>query len=269
MALGIKIKPQPLFKKLTWSLPIPLALTLLVLTAVMTSSIAGQKTGEIIFEDKQWDPQILRTLIEGPGYLDPALEFNLIPPPANDSEETKKELSLLSEYQRTARSKATISNIIKEAKDGDFVENFLDDKIIPKPLAKASYHLLKLADDEARYFIVKYKKRFHRPRPSQLNKDLTLVVPNPGHAAYPSGHATQSMLLAHLLTMLDPANRQSYEGYAKDIARRREIAGVHYPSDSRAGQNLAAGLLRELKKIKAFQEELAVAMKSYKKARKN
>lgn len=244
-----------------------LALTLslpLILAAFTSASLmaAGNKSA-IRYEEEMWDPQILRTLIEGPGYLKADLEFNLTPPPSNDSPETTAELKTLLHYQATARDEATVKKIFIEAKTGNFAETFLADETIPPALAKAAYHLLKLADDESRYFIVKYKKRFARPRPSQLAPNLKLVVPNPGHAAYPSGHATQSWLMARILSLLDPVNEQAYLTYAKAIAKRREIAGVHYPSDSAAGQKLADGLLKELKKIPAFQEELRESRTKY------
>lgn len=241
------------------------ALVLAIFIPLITHPLSAESNKAAIrYEEEMWDPQILRTLIEGPGYLKPELEFNLTPPPSNNSPETRAELKALRHYQATARDEATVNKINIEARTGNFAETFLEDETIPPTLAKAAYHLLKLADDESRYFIVKYKKRFARPRPSQLAPDLKLVVPNPGHAAYPSGHATQSWLMARILSLLDPQHQQAYLAYAKAIAKRREIAGVHYPSDSTAGQKLADGLLKELKKLPAFQEELRESFKKYK-----
>lgn len=211
------------------------------------------------YPQKLWDPQVLRILIEGPGYLNPSLEFNLTPPPANNSPKTNKELALLQQYEQTTRSPATIALIKKEAAIGSFVDIYLNAPQISPALSKAAHHLLRLADRECRYFIVSYKKRFARPRPSHLRPALDLVVPNPGHAAYPSGHATQSMLFSKMLALIDPQNRAIYLDYAKAIAHRREIAGVHYPSDSLAGQQLAEALLPELLKIPAFLDELSLA----------
>ncbi len=114
------------------------------------------------------------------------------------------------------------------------------------------YRILKFADKEIVYFVVNYKKRFSRPRPSQLAPQLDLVVPNPGHAAYPSGHATQSMVFSLILAMIDPENEATYLEYARNIAKRREIAGVHYPSDSQSGQLLAEKLVQELIKVPEF-----------------
>jgi membrane-associated phospholipid phosphatase len=83
----------------------------------------------------------------------------------------------------------------------------------------------------------------------------------PGHASYPSGHATEAYLiskcLAQVLTMspppggapaaqaattkYNPADNDStaLQRLAQRVARNREVLGVHYPSDSQAGRVLA------------------------------
>jgi membrane-associated phospholipid phosphatase len=67
----------------------------------------------------------------------------------------------------------------------------------------------------------------------------------PGHASFPSGHSTQAHLMA--LCMIDviagkpqtPTMAIDLWTLADRIARNREIAGLHYPSDSAAGVCLA------------------------------
>jgi membrane-associated phospholipid phosphatase len=75
----------------------------------------------------------------------------------------------------------------------------------------------------------------------------------PGHAAYPSGHATQAYLIARCMKAVLPragwAALMSDGTYsdkngpvycmARRIARNREVLGLHYPSDSVAGEALA------------------------------
>ena len=73
----------------------------------------------------------------------------------------------------------------------------------------------------------------------------------PGHAAFPSGHATQARLIARCLERVMPVNiipvnggvQQPQDGplrrMADRIARNREVLGLHCPSDSVAGQTLA------------------------------
>jgi membrane-associated phospholipid phosphatase len=72
----------------------------------------------------------------------------------------------------------------------------------------------------------------------------------PGHAAYPSGHATESYLLAFLLERVMPEamvppnlavddDKGPLRRLAERIARNREVLGLHYPSDRIVGRRLA------------------------------
>ena len=95
----------------------------------------------------------------------------------------------------------------------------------------------------------------------------------PGHAAYPSGHATQARLVAACakLALPDPndvsglpnpttvALSAALDVLATRIARNREIAGLHYPSDSGAGAELATFCLDLLKSVQIFKDVVALA----------
>ena len=84
-----------------------------------------------------------------------------------------------------------------------------------------------------------FKEEFNRVRPSFLDPTLSTVIEVPGHPAYPSGHATQSYFIALIMSTLNPEEKDTYIQDAYRIAHNREIAGVHYPSDSEAGRILA------------------------------
>ncbi|MDF2182519.1 phosphatase PAP2 family protein [Neptuniibacter sp. CAU 1671] len=232
-------------------------LALLVGTAQAGNSVP------IRYPDSAWDPRVLTTLQKGPLYLGTEVEFNLPAPPANDSATTRQELETLREYQKHGRSQEQIEKIYAEAAAGEFSEIYLEGGPFTPAMKRAAAHVLKMADHESQYFIIRDKHRFARPRPSQLATDLTLVVDNPGHAAYPSGHATQSMLMSLIAAEIDPAHAEEYERYAKSIAQRREIAGVHYPSDSEAGQLLAKRLLPALMNVPDFKEALTEAQNQF------
>jgi membrane-associated phospholipid phosphatase len=92
----------------------------------------------------------------------------------------------------------------------------------------------------------------------------------PGHASYPSGHATQSQLIAECVKLALPAPATNpltaalsadLDALATRIARNREIAGLHYPSDSDAGRSLAAGIVPLLNSaaVPTFTAALAAA----------
>jgi hypothetical protein len=88
------------------------------------------------------------------------------------------------------------------------------------------------------------KHHHNRRRPSQVLPALFPPIPVPGHASYPSGHATQAWLMARCLkraidgsAYVDLGN--AVDVFAARVARNREIAGLHYRSDSVAGKRLA------------------------------
>ncbi len=61
------------------------------------------------------------------------------------------------------------------------------------------------------------------------------------------------------MSELDPKNADVYLQAANRIARNREIAGLHYPSDSKAGAMLAGQLYKKLMSNPEFVEHLKVA----------
>lgn len=95
---------------------------------------------------------------------------------------------------------------------------------------------------------------YDRSRPSQADSAITPLIPLPGHASYPSGHAAQATLVAQILSILQPVNRSKYMDDAKRIARNRELALLHYPSDSDAGEDLAKIFFHDLKESRWFKQ---------------
>jgi membrane-associated phospholipid phosphatase len=69
----------------------------------------------------------------------------------------------------------------------------------------------------------------------------------PGHPSFPSGHATLAHAWAEVVSVSGMGNAQEARQRAEAIAKRREIAGLHYESDSAAGKRLAAEVVTRLK----------------------
>ena len=87
-----------------------------------------------------------------------------------------------------------------------------------------------------------YKDRFNRPRPNIIEPRLRPALPVPSHASYPSNHSFQSFAVANVLQRMIPEHPGVTALYerARRVAENREWAGLHYASDTDAGEELAA-----------------------------
>jgi hypothetical protein len=97
---------------------------------------------------------------------------------------------------------------------------------------------------EPEYF--KFKVHYNRARPWNCCGDaLSPLFPKghdlyPGHPAYPSGHSTQVHTVAFLLASCRPDWVGTVLQVAARVALNRELAGLHFPSDSASGRRLGA-----------------------------
>lgn len=209
---------------------------------------------------QKWDSEIYSMMRDDVFFVgDPFGEKNEFPPPPkNLSAENKKELEELINLQkeRTLENEKEIllEVYITTMRMGPyFYSDFTESsKIFTK-------QLFDLFIPEFLSILVRHKEHFDRVRPSFLDTSIRPSVGIPGHPAYPSGHASQSFLVASIASELDPQNREKYFESAFRIAKNREIAGVHYKSDSEAGQFLAEEYLKLLFKNERFLSVLELA----------
>ena len=187
---------------------------------------------------------------------------------------TTEELAELLRLQESERP-AHLGSIIREQR-GDVLLGYWYEclRFDPKdrPATDELLHAtLHLAGSVAMHF----KERFNRVRPWVLEPRLSPPLSAlPGHPAYPSGLSTQMHLMAatalHLLSDEEPLSGAEKEvrtrtqtriaDIARDVARNRERAGLHYRSDTVAGEQLAAEIFRILRtECRLFQETLKVA----------
>ncbi|MFT5883409.1 MAG: hypothetical protein ACI9FG_001924 [Crocinitomicaceae bacterium] len=201
-----------------------------------------------------WHARYFKLSKTVPKFLTEGWKVRLMPevPPTNDSAQTRTELDILLERQgqRTTKDVLAIKREIKPSGHRFLGISPLSTKA--KKQKPHTHQLLSSANTELAKVVFYYKHHFNRVRPSYLESQLTTAIPNPSHPAYPSGHATQSMIFALLLAELLPAEREQLIKEAKVVARNREISGVHYASDSAAGFTLAQGLVEEFLKAGQF-----------------
>ncbi len=216
----------------------------------------------IKFKKSEWSSGLIRRIDGGPSLLSRDLDIGMKPPPPNSSEFTQRELAYLESLVGTSRDAETLNKIAKEYTGIRAREMFELYGLISEQNYK-TVELLDILDIDVTWFTLERKLHFSRPRPNKLNENLDLPLPNPTHAAYPSGHSGQTYAIALVLSDFDPENAALYENLSRGIAHRREIGGWHYPSDSEAGRRLAVKVLEELRKIPVFEKKYQDAKVSF------
>lgn len=217
---------------------------------------------DIKYPAHKWGDKIMSVFDSGPMILSRDDSFGVALPPANDSQVTKDELAFLKGLETSARDDDTISRINFENVARNAQEFFVQEGLISAVDYK-TLEFLALVNNDHRYFILERKKHFSRARPSQLDEGLVRVVENPAYAGYPSGFASQSYMIYLVLSDFDPENAVRYKQFAIDVAHRREIAGVSYPSDSAAGRQLARDVLARLREMPTLEAKYQDTKLSY------
>lgn len=227
--------------------------------------VAQSDYDAILYPQERWAPALLDMIKEGPRILPRDFNTQVPPPPANSSARTQYDLVTMRVYmgERTPDVLAQI----KEENTADLVRLMLQ-PAIGRHLENypQTAILFDIINHDVSYFVLHEKQHFQRARPSQLTEDLDPVIEVPHHASYPSGHATQTYAFALVLGMLDPAHADEYKAHSFAVARRREIAGVHYPSDSLAGFDLAHHVVEGLMITPRIEQQFAAAKDELSKA---
>jgi hypothetical protein len=114
-----------------------------------------------------------------------------------------------------------------------------------------TFELLAAAMRLANFVEMRFKQALACPRPMAYSHQIQPIIQTPGHGSLPSGHATEAFMTARVLEEVlspayDAANarllHEQLMGQAARIAINRQIAGVHFPVDSAAGQILGLAL---------------------------
>jgi len=179
--------------------------------------------------------------IDQPITLFEDISISLQPFPENTSKKTLEEIKHLSEIEE----------------DREFVKEHDN---VPKVFGKLHKELgLEFNKDEAKKYnresakhIMGLKYKYQRPRPYQIAEfygiDLNGVdLDSMKTPSYPSGHATQGYLLGMIYSERHPQHRKEFMKLGEDIAESRISGKAHYPSDKKAGIELAEKLFENRK----------------------
>lgn len=185
----------------------------------------------------------------------------LPPPPAADSELTRKEISEV----KTWVSQASVQERQLAAKDANnktvsfFSDSINGFNLVALPQTKALFEQVRRSEDQVSKV---FKNHFQRPRPYITDPTISLCVQaeeGGDLASYPSGHATMAysmgVTLAHLLPKQASKIMQRTQLYAENRMR----CGAHHRSDIVAGQVLGTLIAVELLQNAKFQEMVVKA----------
>ena len=102
------------------------------------------------------------------------------------------------------------------------------------------------------------KDFYKRPRPYVTDPSLANGKLEKSFS-YPSGHSTESMVLALVLADLFPDKHDAIIAEARSIGWHRVQIARHYPTDIYAGRVLAQAIVRQMNKNDEFQNDFAEA----------
>ena len=120
-----------------------------------------------------------------------------------------------------------------------------------------TFSLVQSAHHVGRYMAMYFKAKFNVPRPSQRSPAILPWIDPPAHASFPSGHATEGMLISISLAHVVPEAERPLIDLATRVGRNREIAGLHYASDTDAGFTIARQAFPIVRKCPTFDDLLA------------
>ena len=188
---------------------------------------------DMVYRDEPMDKHI-RRMDKDLGSLEgfPIGDFKNVPPPTNESNKTEEEIEYLEDIP-------VDKNLVDSADEiGNYFSNFLTTKGLEFPTQE-----LKEVMVGVKSIILKLKYHYNRPRPFQIAKAKGLelnaeTLQSSSSPSYPSGHATQGRFIARYLSDLYPEYINELMQIGDDIAFSRNMAKVHYPSDSAFGKVL-------------------------------
>mgnify|MGYP001331550163 CR=1 FL=1 len=175
-------------------------------------------------------------------------------PYSNTSEHTKRELKMLQSYQMYRDDAKDFMELVDTKIMKPFRKYFLENDLDMKLLDEVV-----LLKDNLAPIVLQLKLHYNRPRPRKLanalqfHRELAFTVHPLKTAetpAYPSGHATEGRFVSlYLADRIPFEHKGNIKKIGDDIGHSRQIGGVHYPSDTEFGHQLAISLYSHFKEV--------------------
>lgn len=126
------------------------------------------------------------------------------------------------------------------------------EKLLKKNGIKAPSDMMSELIKKSGSVILKLKYHYNRPRPFQWAKENGVELngvdlESSQSPSFPSGHAGQAVITALVLSELYPELEEKLKDLAQEISYSRNMAKVHYPSDTKVGKEVARDMFEYLK----------------------
>ena len=210
-----------------------------------------ENINDMVYIDEPKEKHVRRMASElGPLEGFPIERFKNMPPPENESTQTEEEIDYLDSIPVEKSFIENADNINQQFK------KFLETKELEFPEEE-----LKDVMKGVKSIILQLKYHYNRPRPYQVAKAKNLQLDSEhlksaSTPSYPSGHATQGTFIGRYLSDLYPEYEKELRQAGEDISFSRNMAKVHYPSDSEFGKILGNGLYEFLHhQLESLDEE--------------
>ena len=179
----------------------------------------------------------------------------LAPPPLPDSPEQAADLALVQSVSRAAPSNEIVAALAERKFDLFVFAPVIGDFFQPGKFPKTEEFLQRVQKD-AEAVTVTAKEYWKRPRPYVIDPTLAGGKLEKSFS-YPSGHSTESTVLALVLGDLFPARREALIAKSRLIGWHRVEIARHYATDIYAGRVFAQAIVREMKKNAEFLADIA------------
>lgn len=181
----------------------------------------------------------------------------LPPPPLADSPEQAADMQEVRVVSRAASS----NDVTQAFSEKEFsIFNFtpaIGDFFQPGKFPKTEAFMQDVQKDAATV-ADSAKNIWRRPRPFMIDHSLATGKLEKTFS-YPSGHSTESMVLALVLVDLFPDKHDAIIAEARTIGWHRVEIARHYPTDIYAGRVLAQAIVRQMKQSPDYQKDFAAA----------
>ena len=164
--------------------------------------------------------------------------------PKNSSVITKQELKILQSYELYRDNAKEFMKMVDEKIMKPFKQYYKEHDLPLKDIEEAER-----IKNQFRPIVLQLKVHYNRPRPQKLAKAMIFYRQSQFNVfplktaetpSYPSGHATEGRFVSLFLADKVPfEHKGNIKKLGDDVGNSRQIAGVHYPTDTEFGHQLA------------------------------